>query len=1275
MKLSPIAILRRRPQQTLASPPGRDRIRPLVTRAASMLGLALIAALALFASEVWAQKPPVAEKPLNLTGQVVAGGIQLNWEPPAARAAEVDGYQVYRRRPDQGEALLLVLVANTGSTATSYLDATATEPGVSYIYRVRAWRGTELSRMANKLQLTYTAPEPAPTLETTPTLEPITSLDPAPAGVTVELGDITDLEAAQFATGELDGGADTVHTYRFTLAEPKKLGLGLRQQETNADLLVVDAEGVELRAARKAGAANEWITVTLLAGNYEARIEAQEAGDSTYVLRYGVEAPNAAAVQRLLAELQPEPEPVIATQQPPTPAELAPSNLSAESTAAGVQLAWHAPAAEAALVSGYRISRTHIGASGGEDLTDEIETGSTDLSYLDAAANIEGAIYGYRVSALRDGLASEASSDVTVVYIGDVTNQITYVPPPAPESTVPESSLRHTVTSERILVSNQGLSGVVLGTIAPIADRDDIVGQKFSTGSNQTGYRLTHVKFKVSAISAGDSFYQAAICRALPMQNDGHRRVPDTANPLADLQLESSSSLANGELRYRLPGNGLVLKPNTDYFVCLEPNTDFEIDTVRSGGEASTGLSDWLIKDGLVIRIDDGNYDLHGGWKFVDAVMQITLLGTVAAQGDFASGGTVLIDNYRVEVSPDSYGAKRYKLTNWHYDIAQKFTTGDNEYGYEFTGVQFATRQIDPGEQIVVHLHEGEGLSTPGRWVATLENPNSSLHSGLTTFLAPPDTILEPNTGYFFVVEAVLTSYNDARIDVYLEATTDFREQAWATGDWEFTEHLLREEGYGVVIQINRQMGQPDIIWWYAAKRWGRPTGASLRMAIVGTATQAITVQQVGVLERVGKLIVTWQADDLADEYKVQWRRLDQTWPQAVFAGQQARRTRYNMYLNDPDGNDTLGGPGYAITHLEQYVYYEIRVLGLQDEFPGRVQSSNLVIGATRPETPAYVGPDLTYFVQTIGLSSEDTLGATALPTEEIPFRPNPAFRNEIIAAEGDLWSPSGLWGESDTDVIWVVDTTHFGVHPLKLSELQAGVVERHVAPDDQTLDLRMIQGCHFTRQHSGRNGNYELSAIWGDDETIWVANGARGRLDAYQRVDAVADGVDCDWKEITSWDTYNTEQRSFKSGLPRDKSKDYSLWLTNNDYINVNGIWSDGATIWLSGPVARVVPDPSPALTAGIYKLDMSSGRLTLAPGYEDLSDSAGIWSDGTTMWVARPGRLKAYSLANGARRANLDVGLHWGRDPGDIWSDGETIWVTNVGLSAIEAYRLPKP
>ena len=402
-----------------------------VRRSASILALALIAALGLFSSEVWAQSA-VEEKPSNLTAQVVAAGIQLNWNAPEARAAEVDGYQILRRRPDEGEALLLVLVADTGSTATSYLDATATEPGVSYIYRVKARRGHELSRFANKVQLTYTAPAPEPQ----PTLQP----EPAPAGVTVELGDITDLQRPQFLVGELDGGAETVNRYRFTISEPKKLGLGLRQQETNADLVLVDAAGAELRAARKAGAANEWITVTLLVGAYEARIEAQEAGVSTYMFRYGVEAPNPTVVQRLLAELQQEeqePDPVISTQQQATPADLAPSNLSAESTAGGVQLEWDAPAADAASVTGYRIIRTQIGANGGADVTDEIETGSTDLSYLDAAANIEGATYTYQVTALREGVASEATSAVTVTYLW---------------ASLAPTNLRATITADGVLL-------------------------------------------------------------------------------------------------------------------------------------------------------------------------------------------------------------------------------------------------------------------------------------------------------------------------------------------------------------------------------------------------------------------------------------------------------------------------------------------------------------------------------------------------------------------------------------------------------------------------------------------------------------------------------------------------------------------------------------------------------------------------------------------------------------------------------------------------------
>ena len=134
--------------------------------------MALVAAhYILFVSDVWAQPAP-EESPSNLTAGLVAGGIQLDWEAPRARAAEISGYQILRRRPDAGEARLLILVADTGSVITSYLDASATERGVEYLYRVKARRGDELSGWTNNVRLTYSAPPPAPVAAPDPDGEP-----------------------------------------------------------------------------------------------------------------------------------------------------------------------------------------------------------------------------------------------------------------------------------------------------------------------------------------------------------------------------------------------------------------------------------------------------------------------------------------------------------------------------------------------------------------------------------------------------------------------------------------------------------------------------------------------------------------------------------------------------------------------------------------------------------------------------------------------------------------------------------------------------------------------------------------------------------------------------------------------------------------------------------------------------------------------------------------------------------------------------------------------
>ena len=189
----------------------------------ALVALAVLAALAaahglLFVSDVRAQPAP-EESPSNLTGGLVAGGIQLNWEAPRARAAEISGYQILRRRPDAGEARLLILVADTGSAATSYLDASATAPGVEYLYRVKARRGDELSGWTNNVRLTYSAPPPASV--GTPDRDGEPGRDRGVAGISGPSGATTRSVAENTAAGVDIGlpvtATDVIGTVSYTL--------------------------------------------------------------------------------------------------------------------------------------------------------------------------------------------------------------------------------------------------------------------------------------------------------------------------------------------------------------------------------------------------------------------------------------------------------------------------------------------------------------------------------------------------------------------------------------------------------------------------------------------------------------------------------------------------------------------------------------------------------------------------------------------------------------------------------------------------------------------------------------------------------------------------------------------------------------------------------------------------------------------------------------------------------------------------------------------------
>ena len=126
-------------------------------------------------------------RPTGLTVSLAENKVTLGWAAPAEDAESVDGYEILRRRPSEGESALATLVADTGSTATAYTDATANEAGVRYVYRVKALRGDDASLWSNFDRIDLPAdyvpdPTPAPEPEATP-------VDLAPSNLTAEAVD------------------------------------------------------------------------------------------------------------------------------------------------------------------------------------------------------------------------------------------------------------------------------------------------------------------------------------------------------------------------------------------------------------------------------------------------------------------------------------------------------------------------------------------------------------------------------------------------------------------------------------------------------------------------------------------------------------------------------------------------------------------------------------------------------------------------------------------------------------------------------------------------------------------------------------------------------------------------------------------------------------------------------------------------------------------------------------------------------------------------------
>lgn len=163
------------------------------------------------------------------------------------------------------------IVSDTGTAGSSYTDNTV-EAGRSYIYRVRASNSHGMGPRSTYHRVEVPRP------------------DDGTRAVAIDMGDATRQDSVVFRDYVLDGSSDTVDYYTFELTVTRHMGLGLRQQDANADLYVEDSEGTVLFKDENTGTADEWISEDLRSGTYFIRVEAKESGRNEYKLRYGVEA-------------------------------------------------------------------------------------------------------------------------------------------------------------------------------------------------------------------------------------------------------------------------------------------------------------------------------------------------------------------------------------------------------------------------------------------------------------------------------------------------------------------------------------------------------------------------------------------------------------------------------------------------------------------------------------------------------------------------------------------------------------------------------------------------------------------------------------------------------------------------------------------------------------------------------------------------------------------------------------------------------------------------
>ncbi|MYC36279.1 MAG: hypothetical protein F4X66_05125 [Chloroflexi bacterium] len=261
------------------------------------------------------------------------------------------------------------------------------------------------------------------------------------------------------------------------------------------------------------------------------------------------------------------------------------------------------------------------------------------------------------------------------------------------------------------------------------------------------------------------------------------------------------------------------------------------------------------------------------------------------------------------------------------------------------------------------------------------------------------------------------------------------------------------------------------------------------------------------------------------------------------------------------------------------------------------------------------------------------TPAPTATPAPEPEAAPFARKPQEDFSALG-INDPEGIW--SDGKTMWV----------------SSPALDRILA-FNMTTKAR-DEGKDITNLASD---NGDPQALWSDGNTMWVGDGSYPNSDRlYGRIFA-----------------YKMDINDDGSAGPDHGTRDPGKGIVSARGAYSRGIWSDGTTVWVTQHRTDVFSD----IRAYLLDLDQDGKRGEQHGDEAPDKDFAGVageglWSDGTTLWVAKGGdeQIHAYDLAAKSRVAGKDFQSVGGFAQG-IWSDGKTMWVA-IGHQ-IHAFQMP--